>query len=264
MDDFIVKQLKTLGKIRPSASWLSSQRSFLISEISRNKEPMSSFVPVFNFFNLNFKKHFRPVFAIAMVLIVLVSCFGTIGIIGAAQNSLPGDPLYGLKTFFEQTQLTFASTDEGRVKLSIKFTNQRMDEFTQVADNPGKISTVEKSVKNLTEQLVAVQENMDKLKEKNSQKAAEVAQMVNNQVVNYEETLIRTSEQLAYVMPSEKDKIKADIDQALIEVNKTKEKADEMIESEKRTDVVPSNIIVPAEEEQTESESIPFEKLNEE
>jgi len=256
MDEFIVKQLKNLRKIRPSASWLKSQRSFLLSEIAFKKEEERKSIFAFPVFNIS--KLFKPAFAIAMVLIVFASSLGTIGVISAAQNSLPGDPLYALKTAFEKTQMTLASSDTNRVELSIKFATQRMDEFTQVASKPEKKDNIEQSVKNLNAQLVTVQESMDKLQEKNSEKAAEVAKLISSQTDTYKETLIKTSEQLAYMMPEEQEKIKTEIDQALVEVNKTQEKANQIIETEEgKAD------IEPIKEDTVVSPSPSFESINE-
>lgn len=259
MDEFIVKQLKNLRKVKPSTSWLESQRSFLISEISKTDSPIAD-VPqerkrIFAFPVFNISRFFKPVFALAMVLIVFVSSLGTIGIISAAQNSLPGDPLYALKTAFEQTQMSLASSDESRVVLSIKFASQRIDEFAQITNNPEKKSDIEKTVQNLTDQLVAAQENMDKLKEKNSEKAVEVAKLVSDQIDGYKQNLIKAGDQLAYLMPEEKPKL----DQAFIEVNKLQEKCDEL-KNETNTE---TDTLLEATEETVISPSPSFEEINE-
>ena len=259
MDAFIVKQLKNLRRVRPSASWLESQRSFLLSEIAQNESPIiEERKSIFAFPVFNISKLFKPVFAIAMVLIVFASSLGTIGVISAAQNSLPGDPLYTLKTAFEKTQMTLASSDENRVELSIKFATQRMDEFAQIANKPEKRDSMEKTVKNLNAQLVTVQENMDKLQEKNSGKAAEVAKLISNQTDSYKETLINTSNQLAYMMPEEREKLKTEIDQALIEVNKTQEQAEQIIKTEEG-----KTYVEPIKEDTVVSPSPSFEIINE-
>lgn len=258
MDAFIVKQLKTLRKVKPSASWLESQRSFLISEISKDnkiKDSLQERKSIFAFPIFNISKFFKPVFALAMVLIVFASSLGTIGIISAAQNSLPGDPLYVLKTAFEQTQMSLASSDESRVVLSIKFANQRMDEFAQITVKPEKKNDIDKTVKNLTEQLVAIQDNMDKLKEKNIEKAAEVAKLISGQIDNYKQNLIKAGDQLAYLMPEERQKL----DQAFIEVNKLQEKCNEL-KNGGNTDTGSS---LEGLEETIVSPSPSFEKINE-
>ena len=274
MDEYIVKQLKNLKKIRPSSSLLNSQRSFLLSEISRMDEASQTSPTfqtsqtkgktIFSFPIFNISKLLKPAFALAMFLVVLASSLGTVGAISAAQNSLPGDFLYALKTTFEDTQMTFAGTEEGKVKLSIKFAGQRMDEIAQIAGNPEKKNNVEQTVKNFTEQLVVAQDEMNKLKISNSEKATEVAKMISEQTSTYKETLIKASEQLAYMMPDEQTKIKTEIDQALIEVNKVQEKSDEIINpvEEPKTETT-NEIIVPATEETVESDSIDVKDINE-
>jgi len=273
MDGFIVKQLKNLKKVRPSASWLEGQRSFLLSQIGCNKQQevvqeivketivekgklFASF-PIFNIFKFS-----KPAFGIALTLVVFASSMGTVGAISAAQNSLPGDVLYGLKTAVENTQMSFTSSDENKTKLSIKFASQRMDELTQIADKPEKKNDVEQTVKNLTDQLIVVRENMNKLKDTNSQKAAEVAKLVNAQINSYKETLIKTGEQLAYLMPEVRDAIKTEIDQASIQANGIVEDNNAIIanDQENSTTIKPEDIVVPPVQDQKESESVKFEE----
>lgn len=274
MDDFLVKKIKGLRRIQPNASWLQSQRSFLLSVISQDKkeekrEP-SLVLPLFHF---NILKLLKPNFAIALTAIILMTSLATGGVISASQNSLPGDFLYPVKTAFEKTQFTLATNEASKTKLSIKFADHRMDEFTQLIDNPEKKNDIEKTVGNLTNQLIAAKENIDKLKEKNSKKAAEVAKLVETQTFLYEETLIKGSEQLAYVVPEDKEDLEKEINQA-VEANKAlKETTNELTSDEEplqnleeAIEALEENseeILVPAEniEEAIESES--FENLQE-
>jgi hypothetical protein len=275
MDEFIVKQLKNLKKVRPSSSLLNSQRSFLLSEIAYMQKtfqtpqisqtfqvPQTKRKTIFGFPVFNISRFLKPAFALAMFLVVLTSSLGTVGAISVAQNSLPGDFLYGLKTTFEDTQMTFAGTEESKVKLSMKFAGQRVDEIAQIAGNPEKKNNVEQTVKNFTEQLIVAQNEMNKLKISNSEKAVEIAKLVNKQTITYKESLIKTSEQLAYMMPEERTKIETEIDQALVEVNKVQEKSDKIINpiEETKTEII-NDIIVPVQEEKTESDSITVEEI---
>lgn len=199
MDRFIIRKIRNLKQVRPDSSWLASQKSFLLSEISRGPEQKrepSLFL--------------KPSFALALGIIVLITSLGTVGIISASQNSLPGDFLYPVKTAFEQTQMTFTSGEANKTELSIKIASHRMDEFTQLMDKPEKKEDIEKTVQKFTEQIVSVQENIDKLKQKNSEKAAEVAELIKAQLIAYEQTLIQTREQMA-----ENESIKEKINQAL-------------------------------------------------
>ncbi len=266
--DIIIRKIKNLQRIHPTASWLTSQRSFLLSEIARTQNPAKERKTLLVFPFFNFSNIFRPAFAITFSVIILVSCFATVGAIGASQNSLPGDLLYPVKTTLEKTQFTFTSDTANRTRLSIKFANQRMDEFNQLIERPQKKGNIQKTVKNFTEQLVNVQQEINSLKEKNAEKAAEVAKIINAQTSFYEDTLINSDEKLSYILPSEKEALKQDIDQALEELSKTKEltsglvKEETAVPAEEPEEETKQEVVVPSDNtEKIESSSIQFEKI---
>jgi len=264
MDKFVIKKIRDLKRLRPDSSWLESQKSFLLSEIGQEKRKPSLVLPLFNF---NILKILKPNFAVALAIIVLLTSFGTFGVISAAQNSLPGDFLYPVKTAFEQTQLTFSPGEASKAKLSIKMATQRMDEFTQLVSDPEKKEDLEKTVEKFTQKMIIVQEEIDKLKDKNSEKAAEVAILVKAQATLYEEALIKGNDRLAYIIPEDKEKITENINEALLEINRVIEQSEEMILEENSTEPVEASeqeIIVPAENVEHAIESSSFENLNEE
>lgn len=229
MDRFIVRKIRQLKRVQPDSSWLLSQKNFLLSEISREQKEKREPSLVLPLFNFNILKIFKPSFAIALGIIILATSFITIGVISASQNSLSGDFLYPLKTAFEKTQLTFTAGEINKTKLSIKFATQRMDEFTQLIDKSEDKEQIEKTVKNFTDQLLTVQESIDKLKEKNTEKAAEVAKLIKAKTPVYEEVLIKSNEKLGYILPSEKTSLEENINKAK-EVNKAlQETSNELI-----------------------------------
>jgi len=267
--DVIFRKIKNLQRIYPDASWLTRQRSFLLSEISGDQKSIKERKAVLAFPFFDFSKIFRPAFAMVFSIIVLVSSLGTVGLINAAQGSLPGNALYPIKTVLEKTQLSFTHDSASRTRLSMKFANQRIDEFSQLIEKPEKKADIQKTVKGFTQQMVAVQQEINTLKEKNAEKAAEVAKLVQAQTPAYEETLIRGDERLGYILPGEKQGLKDDINQALEELNKNKELTNELTKEEtspiQETENETGNteeIIVPGEKtEQTESVSVQFENL---
>lgn len=264
--DILVRKIKKLQRIEPNASWLKSQRSFLLYEISRPKKEEKRVNSILTFPFLNFSKIFKPAFAFALTSIILVSSITTVGVISASQGTLPGDFLYPVKTAIEKTQFTFSSSPESRTKLSIKFATQRMDEFTQLIEKPDKGQDIGKTVQNFTKELVTVQQNINTLKQKNIQKATEVAKIVQAQTPIYEDVLIKSAEKLGYVLPEEREQIAADINHALEEVNKTNEITDELagegaVPATSEEDSMPEEIIIPVPEERVESESIHFEDI---
>ncbi|MBD3282249.1 MAG: hypothetical protein GF387_01420 [Candidatus Portnoybacteria bacterium] len=273
MDKFVVKKIKELKGIKPNASWLESQKSFLLSEISRDEaKKQEGILPLPAF---NFAKLLRPAFLTALFLIMALSSVATVGAIGFAQNSLPGDMLYPLKTAFEKTQFTFTS-DENKTRLSIKFADKRIDEFTQIVNKPEKREDANKTVEEFTAQLVNAQKEINELKEKNAEKAAEVAKIVQAQTERYKETLTETEARLAYVFPEEKE-LEQNINNAMEEISKTEEMTQALVGSEEDVEIIniteteeteeaseSEEAIVPSEEEKPQSSSIEFEEIQEE
>jgi len=266
--DVLVRKIKKLQRIEPNASWLESQRSFLLYEISRPKieSKRERLILAFPFFN--FSKIFKPAFAFALTSVILVSSITTVGVISASQGTLPGDFLYPVKTAIEKTQLTFTSSPESRTKLSVKFATQRIDEFTQLIERPNKGEDIGKTVQKFTQEMVTVQQNINTLKEKNMQKATEVAKIVKAQTTAYKEALTNSADKLGYVLPEEREGITADINNALEEVRKTKEITDELAGEENNQTIiegeqnqVSEEIMTSTPQEKVESSSIPFEDI---
>jgi len=266
--DALVRKIKKLQRITPDTSWLESQRSFLLYEISRAKETQQRKRAILAFPLFNFFKVFKPAFAFALIAIVLISSISTIGVISASQQSLPGDFLYPVKTALEQTQLTFNPSPESRTKLSIKFASQRIDEITQLMEKPDKTKDIQKTVQKFTQEIVSAQQNISALKEKNAQKALEIAKIVKAQTPAYEEVLNKSADKLSYILPEERETISANINQALEAVGKIKEITDELTKDESLSapqsepeQSSEQEIITPLPEQKIESNSIPFESI---
>jgi len=265
--DVIVRKIKALQRIQPNTSWLQSQRSFLLAEISRSQKPVKERKNFLVFPIFNFSRIFRPAFAFAFSIIVLISSLATVGVISAAQNSLPGDMLYSIKTVIEKTQFTFTADPANRTRLSIKFATQRLDEFTQLLNKSESRTDIQKTVKKFTQEIVAVREEINALKKKNMEKATEVAKLVNAQTPIYEDSLNKSTEKLGYILPGEKESLTKDINQALDEVNKTKQVTEGIVGEETpntnqektETNIEPQEVVVPQSEEKIESSSLQFE-----
>ncbi len=72
--------------------------------------------------------------AVALVLaLALVFVLGGYGALAASAQSLPGEPLYGLKRTVEQTQLLLSPDDRARAELEQRFDERRVDEAQRVA-----------------------------------------------------------------------------------------------------------------------------------
>jgi hypothetical protein len=72
----------------------------------------------------------RLVFQVALILLLVFGMVaGTSGVARAAQNALPGDFLYPVKTSLENASLAVAMGDEAKASLYIRFAQRRLSEI---------------------------------------------------------------------------------------------------------------------------------------
>jgi hypothetical protein len=79
----------------------------------------------------------QPRFALNMLvtLVVIVTLFvGSETTVLAAQNDLPGEPLYGIKVFSEDVSLQFQNSPEAKVERLMQLAETRIQEMTQLVD----------------------------------------------------------------------------------------------------------------------------------
>ena len=71
----------------------------------------------------------RPVFRLALAGgFAIALAVGGLTVAAASENSLPGDPLYGVKLGAEQVQLALTLDSASRVRLQLDFADVRLDE----------------------------------------------------------------------------------------------------------------------------------------
>lgn len=73
---------------------------------------------------------------LATILVIITLLFGGSGLsIAAAQSTLPGEFLYPIKLFSEDTQLNLTASDENQVEFALKFANRRYEEIKQLLED---------------------------------------------------------------------------------------------------------------------------------
>jgi len=75
----------------------------------------------------------QPLFKVlaGILLAVFLLVVGSASVY-AANNSLPGEPLYAIKTLVEDVQLSLVTSPQARLELTLNYTNRRMDEITSL------------------------------------------------------------------------------------------------------------------------------------
>jgi len=89
---------------------------------------------------LRYKPATTMVRIMAAILLMLVILAGSSFTVYAAQSSLPGEPLYAVKSWSEDVRLSLANTPQRKLDLILAFTDRRAGEISQLAENGMTVS----------------------------------------------------------------------------------------------------------------------------
>ncbi len=127
--------------IKPDTAWVKETRATILMQVKNTlptkKDAWSKKlgqVYGFIFPQEIFTWVSRPV--LAGLALILVVAGGSIMSVSAAEKSLPGDFLYGLKLASEQARIVMTGPKEDKLKLKTEFTSRRIDELKQVVSMP--------------------------------------------------------------------------------------------------------------------------------
>ena len=139
--------------------------------------------------------------------------------VSVSYETVPGDALYSLKMMAEKTQLTFSSQDV-KPSLQVEFANRRLEEINKIANRStikNKEARTKEAVKNFNFYIAAVKTELDDLASgSSSEKAMEVAQMVNRKTEEYGTVLDQVRVTAGTETQKEVDKATSAVDGASI------------------------------------------------
>jgi len=181
-DKAIIAKIQELKNIQPDKQWLAFSRSEMqkkmTDEFAEERPRQNSFVALLKFFG-------QP--AVAVLSVVMLLAGGSFVTAKAAQNSLPGDRLYGLKIVLERAEVKLTTNEFEKAKLEAQITGRRAQELTDIANLPSfskesKQDQMAKAMNQIDQQLVAAKANLPGLKDKiqngDSQEAADAVKSV--------------------------------------------------------------------------------------
>lgn len=207
-----LRQLRTAEmQTTPDQAWVQATRRTLLMQVE-NTLPVTRTVPL--------AKRLREVVryalpesfvhwisrpAMAALTLVIVLTGGSLMSVSAAEQSMPGDFLYGLKLATEQARLALTSTKGDKLKLKTEFTTRRIQELKQVA-------TADKKSEKVTQVTEIIKRDMNTLKEQLTDvanegpvaQAAEAAKLVDQKSNEVITALQETKDQLP---PETKEKM---------------------------------------------------------
>jgi hypothetical protein len=83
---------------------------------------------------LQWRWQWQSAWSLAALVLAFILLSGS-GTVIAARNSMPDNPLYSVKLFTENVQLTFTRSDTGKTELNARFAERRADEIVYAASN---------------------------------------------------------------------------------------------------------------------------------
>jgi hypothetical protein len=133
-------------------------------------------------FNL---KAVQVTFAVVLLLSLLV---GGNGVVMAAQDSLPGDRLYPIKTALEKVNLAISMDETKEAQLNLEYTRRRMVEFNRLLLE-GRYSDIPESLTNLETQVNQTIDSLDSAAEEDASQTKVLAASLEDILSDQEERL---------------------------------------------------------------------------
>src|SRR3990172_4721378 len=235
IEDALARYPEAAGELRPrleAALWLAARRSDLeprpgVVSASRQRlvyrlqqEQAASALPVSQQV-IGWLKHIwsqivpsgaparrRFALQIALGFVLLLTMFtGGTGVAFAAQDALPGDQLYPLKTTLEGVELFFSPGMAGDIRLHIEFSARRIVEI-QGLFLEGRYEFIGATVNRFENHIVRAVTLLDQLSRRNAAQASELAVVFQSALVSH----VASLQVLAELIPTQ---LKSEITRAV-------------------------------------------------
>lgn len=192
----LIKKIKTLKKIEPNKDWVNFCRQELEQEVIGEKSR-----GIFGWL-----REFQPI-KVGAVAVILV-LFGLGVAVFASLDALPGNLLYPLKIVAERAKLALVLEEGNKISAQADFTVNRVEELSKIAMKVASQSELETDIRattsrqivsvaeNLKKEISAAQSNLQDLRVKDKDKAAEIALNIAPKIERNEEILAEISQKV--------------------------------------------------------------------
>jgi hypothetical protein len=178
----LLEQLNELKSIKPNEDWASwllsnilSQSSFVIaSEAKQSQKPKIHLV------SFSFLHQYQKALVPAALVVLFVSTFAL------AQTSLPGNPLYSVKTFTQNARITLAPKDYKPV-IRMQITKARLEDMAKITDQEKEIALMSENIKKELETIPQELKNIQK-----KQKVLNISKQVQTEAKDLNNIIART------------------------------------------------------------------------
>lgn len=158
----------------------------------------------------------KPMAAVMAVFVFAVA--GSISVVGASGQALPGDQLYAVKVGVEKVQLALAVDAQARSQLRVEFASRRLEEMVQLAAqvNSAESGSVQLAANRFKSEVVNIQEELST--DGGSDTQREFAKTVGRKVEVYSSTVTSSSADLPEEVLGEVEEILEETKDQVVEV----------------------------------------------
>ncbi|MHB1004614.1 MAG: DUF5667 domain-containing protein [Chloroflexota bacterium] len=150
----VANAIKSAPRIDPDPAFKARARAALLNSIVAERERRTS--PLRRFWTMlvgDSTTSQRAEMPVSLFLAMAIAVGGSsAGVALAAQDALPGEPLYPVKAFGEVVQVTLAPSDDYRTALHLTYASRRLDEM-ELLQARKQLALVEQTTRRYTDHL---------------------------------------------------------------------------------------------------------------
>lgn len=265
METKLIKEVKNLkSEIKPRPEWVNLSRDILLQKINPENQYAKSKIGFSGYVQL-FNQVFRQsLLEPAVVMLLVLGVFlGSSLTINAAFYSLPGDGLYSVKIALEKTHVALTTNEEAKVELKIEFAEKRVAELGKIISQPEtnpevRKRKIEAAVKEFKNNVVAVSDHLNKIKDSNNAVAPEDREKTLRMAVSVSskagELAKSVDEKVIGLSEIEKTEVKGIIAEVVQSAEETSVSAQELVDEINNPNPGESNVELPGTVEGAEVE----------
>lgn len=172
----LIEQLKQLQEIKPNKNWAN----WLLSNILTKSQQDIVIKPRVKLVFFSFIHQYQKALVSATFVVLFISTFAF------AQTTLPGNPLYPVKTLTQNAKIALASKDYKPV-VRLQITKARLEDIAKITDQEQIIALMSLDIKKDLEIIPQELKNIQK-----KQKALRISQQVQNESENLANMISQT------------------------------------------------------------------------
>ena len=188
----LIEQLNELKSIKPNQNWASWLLSNILSQSSSviASEAKQSQKPKIHLVSFSFIHQYQKALVSTAFVVLFVSSFAF------AQTTLPGNPLYPVKTLTQNARIALSSKDYKPV-VRLQIAKARLEDMAKITDQEQAIALMSQ---NIQKDLQAIPQELKNIQKK--QKALRISQQVQSESENLTNMISKTQ-----LQPQDKDSL---------------------------------------------------------